>query len=88
MSFTVKKATVLLTSAHPVLWAVLLNTEKFLIYTDGKLAARSGKLTASMDAVPIWADVRGCKELKLVVSDANDGIYGDIADWCDAALRK
>lgn len=65
-----------------------VGTVEFLIYTDGKLAARSGKLTASMDAVPIWADVRGCKELKLVVTDANDGIYGDIADWCDAALRK
>ena len=65
-----------------------VGTVEFLIYTDGKLAARSGKLTASMEAVPIWADVTNCKELKLVVSDADDGIFGDIADWCDAALRK
>ena len=65
-----------------------VGTVEFLVYTDGKLAARSGKLTASMEAVPIWADITGCKELKLVASDADDGIFGDIADWCDAAVRK
>ena len=63
-------------------------TVEFLIYTDGKLAARSGKLTASMEAVPIWANVENCRELKLVVSDGGDGIYGDIADWAEAVLRK
>ncbi|MBO5667999.1 MAG: NPCBM/NEW2 domain-containing protein [Lentisphaeria bacterium] len=63
-------------------------TLEFKVYTDGKLAASSGQVNAGHDAVPIWADVSNCKELKLVVTDADDGIFGDIADWADAVLRK
>ena len=63
-------------------------TLEFQVYTDGKLAATSGQVNAAHDAVPIWADVSNCKELKLVVTDADDGIFGDIADWADAVLRK
>jgi hypothetical protein len=63
-------------------------TLEFKVYTDGKLAAASGRVTAANEAVPIWADLKGCRELKLVVEDAGDGIFGDIADWCDAVLRK
>ena len=63
-------------------------TLEFKVYTDGKLAASSGRVTAAHEAIPIWAEVNGCRELKLVVEDAGDGIYGDIADWCDAVLRK
>ncbi|MBE6389653.1 MAG: hypothetical protein E7043_05710 [Lentisphaerae bacterium] len=63
-------------------------TLEFRVYTDGRLAASSGKITAANEAVPIWADVKGCRELKLVVTDADDGIFGDIADWADAVLRK
>jgi hypothetical protein len=61
---------------------------EFKVYTDGKLAASSNRVNASNQAIPIWADISGCKELKLVVDDAGDGIYGDIANWCDAYLRK
>ncbi len=60
----------------------------FQVYTDGKLAADSGKLTIRDQAIPLWADLTGVKELKLVVSDCGDGIYGDIADWLEPALRK
>ena len=60
----------------------------FRVYADGRLAADSGRITAHHSAIPIWANISGCRELKLVVTDAGDGIYGDIADWCDAALRK
>ena len=63
-------------------------TLEFKVYTDGKLAASSNRVTSANEAIPIWADISGCKELKLVVDDAGDGIFGDIADWCDAYLRK
>lgn len=63
-------------------------TLEFKVYTDGKLAASSNRVTAANEAIPIWADISGCKELKLVVDDAGDGIFGDIADWCDAYIRK
>ena len=63
-------------------------TVSFQVYTDGKLAADSGKVTNRTQAIPIWADLTGVKELKLVVNDCGDGIYGDIADWLEPALRK
>ena len=60
----------------------------FKIYTDGKLAADSGKVTIHDNTIPLWADLTGVKELKLVVTDCGDGIYGDIADWLEPSLRK
>ena len=42
----------------------------------------------SNQPVPVWANLEGVRELKLVVSDCDDGINGDIADWADACLRK
>ena len=60
----------------------------FKIYTDGKLAADSGKVTILDKTIPLWADLTGVKELKLVVTDCGDGIYGDIADWLEPSLRK
>ena len=60
----------------------------FQIYTDGKLAADSGKVTILNKTIPLWADLTGVKELKLVVTDCGDGIYGDIADWLEPSLRK
>ncbi len=65
-----------------------VGTVEFLIYTDGKLAARTGRITMSNQPVPIWANLEGVRELKLAVSDCSDGINGDIADWADACLRK
>lgn len=60
----------------------------FQVYTDGKLAADSGKVTILDQTVPLWADLTGVKELKLVVTDCGDGIAGDIADWLEPVLRK
>jgi hypothetical protein len=65
-----------------------VGTVEFKVYVDGKIAARTGKITMKNQAIPIWADVDGAKELKLIISDCNDGINGDIADWGDACLRK
>ena len=60
----------------------------FKVYTDGKLAADSGKVTMRDKTIPLWADLTGVRELKLVVTDCGDGIYGDIADWLEPSLRK
>jgi len=65
-----------------------VGTVRFMVYTDGKLAADSGKITYTDGSMPIWADLTGVKELKLVVDDCGDGIYGDIADWAEPVLRK
>jgi hypothetical protein len=69
-------------SSNPV------GTVAFRVFVDGKLAADSGKLTMKYGPVPIFADVSGAQELKLVIDDCGDGIQGDIANWCDACLRK
>ena len=45
-------------------------------------------MTFADSAAPVWADLTGVRELKLVVDDCGDGIYGDIADWVDPVLRK
>ena len=65
-----------------------MGTVEFLVYADGKLVARSGRLTMENQPVPMWASLEGVRELKLVVSDCDDGINGDIADWGEATLRK
>jgi len=63
-------------------------TVDFQIFVDGKKAFSTGKLMRRTIPIPVWADVTGAKELKLVVDDCGDGINGDIADWADACLRK
>ena len=60
----------------------------FRVYADGKLVSDSGKVTMANSAMPVWADITGVKELKLVVDDCGDGISGDIADWVEPFLRK
>ncbi|MDD4181990.1 MAG: NPCBM/NEW2 domain-containing protein, partial [Victivallaceae bacterium] len=65
-----------------------VGTVDFQIWVDGKIVARSGKITMKNQPVPIWANLIGAKELKLVVDDCADGIYGDIADWAEACIRK
>lgn len=53
----------------------------FQIWRDGKLAADSGKLTSADAARPLSADVTGAMEVRLVVTDAGDGVDYDHADW-------
>ena len=65
-----------------------VGTVDFQVWVDGRLAARSGKLTMREQAIPIWADLAGAKELKLVIDDCGDGIAGDIACWGEASIRK
>ncbi len=65
-----------------------VGTVDFQVWVDGRLVARSGKLSMKNQPVPIWADLTGARELKLVVDDCGDGINGDIADWGEACIRK
>ncbi len=60
----------------------------FRVYADGKPVIDTGKVTMTSAAMPVWADITGVKELKLVVEDCGDGIAGDIADWVEPVLRK
>ena len=58
----------------------------FEVYADGREIGRSGVLTGSMPAMNLTADVSGTTLLTLVVSDADDGITADHADWADAKV--
>ncbi len=75
-------------------WAGLSNhthatgTSVFKVYVDGKLCFDSGIVTLRNNPVPVCVKIAGAKELCLEVTDADDGVEGDIADWADACLRK
>jgi alpha-galactosidase len=63
-----------------------LGTVTFEVWADGEKVADSGVVTNDMAAVPLEADVTGAAFLRLVVTDAGDGINNDHADWADAQL--
>ncbi|WFB06415.1 NPCBM/NEW2 domain-containing protein [Streptomyces sp. LX-29] len=58
----------------------------FEIWADGRKVAGTGVLTTAMPAQPLSADVTGARLIRLVVTDAGDGINSDHADWADARL--
>jgi N-acetylneuraminic acid mutarotase len=58
----------------------------FQVYTDGTLVADSGVLRGADSAKPLNVDVTGVNELRLVVTNAGDGISYDHADWGDAKV--
>ncbi|MFE9883197.1 NPCBM/NEW2 domain-containing protein [Streptomyces sp. NPDC005784] len=61
-------------------------TVVFQLFKDGAKVVDSGVRTASDPPVHIGADVTGATTLKLVVTDAGDGIQYDHADWGNAEL--
>jgi hypothetical protein len=61
-------------------------TVTFEIWADGTKVASTGALTNAMPAQPLTADVTGAQLIRLVVTDADDGIDSDHADWADARL--
>jgi alpha-galactosidase len=61
-------------------------TVTFEIWADGTKVADSGVLTTAMPAAPLSGDVSGAKVVRLVVTDAGDGINSDHADWADAKI--
>jgi len=58
----------------------------FQVWLDGKKAYDSGVLRGKQPARKIALDVRGKERLRLVVTDAGDGINCDHADWANARL--
>ncbi|WP_027483744.1 NPCBM/NEW2 domain-containing protein, partial [Deinococcus pimensis] len=59
----------------------------FEVYGDDALLYRSPRLTGRDAAVKARVDVRGRRDLRLVVTDAGDGNDSDHADWGDVRLE-
>ncbi len=60
---------------------------EFAVVGDGKTLWRSGVMRADNAAKTCEVDLTGVKSLVLQVSDANDGIDSDHADWADAKFE-
>jgi len=58
----------------------------FQIWADGVLLADSGVMTGKMPAAHLTADATKATTVRLVVTDAGDGINSDHADWAGATL--
>ncbi len=63
-------------------------TVVFEVWLDDRLAYKSRVLRSAHPPESIWLDVTGVTTLKLVVTDAGDGISGDHGDWAGATLTK
>ncbi len=59
---------------------------RFLVYVDGKLAAKSPVLKSGQPAYSLSVTLKGAKSLKLVADDAGDGIDYDHADWIEPTV--
>jgi hypothetical protein len=60
----------------------------FQIYADDKKVFDSGVVRENDPPRPVSVSVEGANELRLVASDAGDGITSDCADWADARLTR
>ncbi|TCO57283.1 NPCBM/NEW2 domain-containing protein [Actinocrispum wychmicini] len=58
----------------------------FQVFADATKVADSGTLTGASAAKQITGDVSGADELRLVVTDAGNGIDSDHADWANATI--
>jgi hypothetical protein len=58
----------------------------FQVWVDGEKRFDSGPLRGRQPAKPVVVDLSGKETLRLVVTDAGDGINCDHADWADARL--
>lgn len=63
-----------------------LTSIEFKVYVDGVEKYNSGVMYGSTDQKYVKVDVKGAKELKLVISDAGNGTDADHGDWADAKL--
>ena len=59
---------------------------KFCVYADGKLLFESPEQTGKSLKQLIELNIKGVKELKLVLLDQGDGSKGDHGDWLDIHL--
>ena len=62
------------------------STVVFQVFGDDRKLFDSDVMRLATPAKPVDVDVRGVKELALVVTDAGDGINCDHADWAEAML--
>ncbi len=58
----------------------------FQVFVDGVLQASSGVMRGGAPAQALSANIAGKKELRLVVTDAGDGLSYDHADWADPRI--
>lgn len=58
----------------------------FKVILDGEEAFDSGVLKDGMAAVPVDVSLKGVAELRLVVTDAGDGVTCDMANWANLEL--
>ncbi len=61
---------------------------QFKVYVDGVLKAQSGVMRAYMPKQHLFVDIRGSKEIKLVVEEAENNNLWDHANWGNARLHK
>ena len=59
---------------------------QFQVYVDGNKKLQTPVLRGGSAPVPISVDLTGAKHLTLVVTDGDDGIDSDHADWAGALL--
>ena len=60
----------------------------FQVYVDGRKRFDSGVMREADPPRPVRVSVRGAGELRLVVTDAGDGITCDCANWANARLIR
>lgn len=60
----------------------------FEVYLDGRRVFNSGTLRSGDAPFPVQVEILGARELKLVTTDAGDGIYYDQANWAEAKLSN
>lgn len=60
----------------------------FEVRLDGQLAWRSPVMHGGMKPFPLSVPLGGAKELRLVVTDAGDGIGFDHGDWANAGFLR
>jgi len=58
----------------------------FKVFVDRREYSTSGVMRANTPAQQVSVSVTGASELRLVVTDAGDGISADHADWAEAVL--
>jgi len=63
-------------------------TVVFQVFGDAKLLFESATMHGLKGAQPVDVSVAGVAQLRLVVTDAGDNYYADMANWADARLRK
>ena len=63
-------------------------TVVFRVYGDDKLLFDSGRLEGLGPTRSVDVSVKGVRRLRLVVTDAGDGIICDMANWAEAAVFK